>query len=77
MQQASNSAKNLLLFLMIFTSLFFDFKRSYRFPDLGVPLISKTYDPKELYQENPRIKQVLDTLVDGTFDDEGTGMFSA
>ena len=37
--------------------------------------ISKTYDPKELYQENPRIKQVLDTLVDGTFDDEGTGMF--
>ncbi len=37
--------------------------------------ISKTYDPKELYQENPRIKKVLDTLVDGTFDDEGTGMF--
>jgi starch phosphorylase len=37
--------------------------------------ISKTYDPKEIYSMNPRIKKVLDTLVDGTFDDEGTGMF--
>ncbi|MDF2609201.1 MAG: GlyP [Lachnospiraceae bacterium] len=37
--------------------------------------ISKTYQPKELYNKNPRIKKVLDTLVDGTFDDAGTGMF--
>lgn len=37
--------------------------------------VSKTYDPKELYEENPRIKRVLDTLVDGTFEDGGTGMF--
>ncbi len=37
--------------------------------------ISETYDPKKLYKNNPRIKRVVDTLIDGTFDDEGTGMF--
>lgn len=37
--------------------------------------IRDTYDPKKLYKQNPRIKKVLDTLVDGTFDDDGTGMF--
>lgn len=37
--------------------------------------ISGTYQPKEIYEQNPRIKKVLDTLVDGTFDDENTGMF--
>lgn len=37
--------------------------------------IKGTYDSKKLYNENPRIKKVVDTLVDGTFDDEGTGMF--
>lgn len=37
--------------------------------------IKKTYNPKKLYKENPRIKRVVDTLIDGTFDDEGTGMF--
>ncbi|MEG2774149.1 MAG: glycogen/starch/alpha-glucan phosphorylase, partial [Acetivibrio sp.] len=37
--------------------------------------IKETYDPKKLYEENPRIKKVVDTLIDGTFDDEGTGMF--
>lgn len=37
--------------------------------------ISKTYHPKKLYEENPRIKKVVDTLVDGTFDDGDTGMF--
>ena len=34
-----------------------------------------TYSPRKLYEENPRIKKVLDTLVDGTFNDDGTGMF--
>ncbi len=34
-----------------------------------------SYHPKELYEKHPRIKRVLDTLVDGTFDDGGTGMF--
>jgi starch phosphorylase len=37
--------------------------------------ISKTYDPKALYEKNPRIKAVVDTLVNGMFDDGGTGMF--
>jgi len=37
--------------------------------------ISKTYNPKEIYESNPRIKKVVDTLVDGTLDDGGTGMF--
>ena len=37
--------------------------------------IKETYSSKELYNSNPRIKKVVDTLVDGTFDDGGTGMF--
>lgn len=37
--------------------------------------IKNTYSSRELYEQNPRIKKVLDTLVDGTFDDGGTGMF--
>ena len=37
--------------------------------------IKDTYNAKEIYNSNPRIKKVVDTLVDGTFNDEGTGMF--
>ena len=37
--------------------------------------ISKTYNPKVLYEKNARIKKVVDTLIDGTFDDGKTGMF--
>lgn len=37
--------------------------------------IKDTYNAREIYNNNPRIKKVVDTLVDGTFDDEGTGMF--
>ena len=37
--------------------------------------LKDSYDPKKIYEENPRIKKVLDTLVDGTFSDGGTGMF--
>jgi glycogen/starch/alpha-glucan phosphorylases len=37
--------------------------------------IKDSYRPKDLYEQNPRIKAVVDTLVDGTFDDGGTGMF--
>jgi starch phosphorylase len=33
------------------------------------------YSPKAFYDTNPRIKRVLDTLVDGSFQDEGTGIF--
>lgn len=29
------------------------------------------YDPKALYDANPEIKRVIDTLIDGTFDDDG------
>ncbi|BCN32947.1 glycogen/starch/alpha-glucan phosphorylase [Anaeromicropila herbilytica] len=37
--------------------------------------IKETYNPKKIYESNDRIKRVVDTLIDGTFDDEGTGMF--
>lgn len=37
--------------------------------------ISKTYNPKKIYESNERIKKLVDTLIDGTFDDGGTGMF--
>lgn len=37
--------------------------------------LEKKYNPKKLYKGNPRIKKVVDTLVDGTFDDGGTGIF--
>ncbi len=33
------------------------------------------YDPSKLYKADPRLKKVVDTLVDGTFSDGGTGMF--
>ncbi|MBC8570461.1 glycogen/starch/alpha-glucan phosphorylase [Zongyangia hominis] len=33
------------------------------------------YDPVALYEGNVRIKRVVDTLIDGTFDDGDTGMF--
>lgn len=29
------------------------------------------YNPKALYDANPEIKRVIDTLIDGTFDDDG------
>jgi starch phosphorylase len=33
------------------------------------------YDAKSYYKENPSIKRVMDSLIDGTFDDGGTGDF--
>ena len=33
------------------------------------------YNPKKYYEDNLDIKKVLDSLVDGTFDDGGTGEF--
>ena len=33
------------------------------------------YRPLDIYQNNPRIRRVLDTLVDGTFSDGDTGVF--
>lgn len=37
--------------------------------------IKDSYDPKEYYKENESIKRVLDTLIDGTFDDGNSGDF--
>ena len=37
--------------------------------------LKETYDPKEFYNSDSRIKRCLDTLVDGTFSDGGTGDF--
>ena len=37
--------------------------------------IKETYNPMEIYNNHPRLKRIIDTLIDGTFDDNGTGMF--
>jgi starch phosphorylase len=34
------------------------------------------YNPRELYEANPRIKRALDTLIDGTFTDESGFFFN-
>jgi len=34
-----------------------------------------TYNPREIYENNPRIKRVLDALIDGTLTDESGFMF--
>ncbi len=36
---------------------------------------SACYNPKAIYENNPRVKRVLDTLIDGTLSDEGFGYF--
>lgn len=37
--------------------------------------IGDSYDPKEYYEKVPGLQRVVDTLIDGTFDDNRTGMF--
>lgn len=37
--------------------------------------IAKDYDPMKIYNENSHVKRALDSLVNGTFSDGGTGMF--
>ncbi|GAA0077798.1 glycogen/starch/alpha-glucan phosphorylase [Clostridium sp. CTA-5] len=37
--------------------------------------IKEEYDPKTYYKEDKNIKKVLDTLIDGTFNDGGSGDF--
>nr|WP_077845411.1 glycogen/starch/alpha-glucan phosphorylase [Clostridium puniceum] len=37
--------------------------------------IKHDYDPKKYYKENPSIKRVVDTLINGILDDGGTGYF--
>ncbi len=45
-----------------------------RVEDIG-RLQQEGYDPKEWYEREPRLRRVIDSLVDGTFDDGGTGWF--
>ncbi len=40
-----------------------------------VEQLRTAYDPKSVLENNPRLKRVVETLVDGTFDDGNTGMF--
>lgn len=37
--------------------------------------IREKYDPKEYYETIPGLKKAVDTLIDGTFSDEGEGYF--
>lgn len=37
--------------------------------------ISETYDPMKIYNSNKRIKRIVDSLTDTTFDNQLTGMF--
>lgn len=37
--------------------------------------IKESYDPSAIYNSEPRVRKVVDTLIDGTFDDNGSGMF--
>ena len=34
------------------------------------------YNPKVIYDYEPRVRRVLDSLIDGTFDDNGTGVLA-
>lgn len=43
--------------------------------DEEIEKIKDNYNPKEYYENNPRLKKVVDTLIDGTFSDGNTGMF--
>ena len=37
--------------------------------------IADTYNPRKHYRENPHIRRVLDALINGTLDDNGSGFF--
>ncbi len=37
--------------------------------------IADSYNPRTIYEQNSRVKAVVDVLINGTFDDGGTGMF--
>ena len=42
-----------------------------------VERIKRTYNPKAVLENNPKLKKVVESLIDGTFSDGGTGMFKA
>ena len=37
--------------------------------------IKSNYKPKEILEQNEHLKEVVESLIDGTFDDNGTGFF--
>ena len=39
--------------------------------------IKRNYDPVSIYNNDPELNRIVDTLDDGTFDDNGTGMLAA
>lgn len=39
--------------------------------------LKKNYNPKKYIEENPKLKKVVDSLIDGTLDDNGTKVFEA
>ncbi len=41
----------------------------------GIAEASKKYDPLKIYQDDKRIKRVMDSLINGLLDDSGTGIF--
>ena len=41
-----------------------------------IEALKDNYNARALYESEPRIKRVVDTLVDGTLSDDGTGMFA-
>ena len=41
-----------------------------------LPALRKTYDPRAAYETVPGLKRVLDALIDGTLDDNGSGWFA-
>lgn len=41
-----------------------------------VSRVKQCYNPRALYDNNPKLKRVVDTLVNGTFNDNGSGMLA-
>ncbi len=37
--------------------------------------VKDSYDPRKIYESNPRIRRILDALIDGTLNDDDTGSF--
>ncbi len=40
-----------------------------------IEVLRKKYDPRKYYNDNPNLRRVVDSLINGTFNDGGTGEF--
>ncbi len=40
-----------------------------------LPELKRTYEPQAVIEQTPGLKRALDALIDGTLDDQGTGLF--